>query len=93
MKRGRKTDLSLYKDKIEYYTTCIFINSTQWDKLMENSYKANGRKIRIMIKKQDPELYKELALNYHNPYECQSRVSSKYYIYVWSATEYFFKRI
>jgi hypothetical protein len=76
---------------ISYYANCTSINIKEHEKLMSNSTKANGKKIRQLIKKNCPELTDQLTLNFPNPYEHQSRKKEGMLIYVHSAIEYFFK--
>lgn len=82
----------LYKDSIYLEATCTSVSIEHWNKLMERAVKANGSKIRGMIKKQLPDLYESLALNFSNPYESESQRTEEHYIYVHSAIEYFLKR-
>lgn len=44
------------------------------------------------IKKQLPLLYKELCLEFYNPWENQYRVNRDYYILVHSAIEFFIRK-
>lgn len=81
-----------YNDTIYLECSCVGISQYEWDKLMEGSTKANGKKIRQMIKKQLPELYHALDLQLPNPYEPQARKTKTHYIYIHSAIEYFLKR-
>ena len=80
-----------YTENIYLECRCCDISEFKWDKLMEGAKKANGSKIKGMIKKQLPELYNDLSLNFGNPYEQQSQKTKTHYIYVWSAIEYFLK--
>ncbi len=82
----------LYTDKIRLVSDCTSITLKQFDFLMEGAVKANGSKIRKMIKKQIPDLYKSLALEYNNPYESNSQRTPTHYIYVHSGIEYFLLR-
>ena len=84
--------MKYYNDQIELECTCVGIGINTWNKLMENSTKANGSKIRSMIKKQLPELYESLALNFYNPYEYKSVKTKTHYVYVSSGIEFFLKR-
>jgi hypothetical protein len=78
-----------YNEKIALECTCESISSKEWDSLMKGAKKANGSKIRRMIKEQLPELYNSLNLQFPNPYEKESKKTSTHYIYVWSAIEFF----
>lgn len=80
-----------YTENIYLECCCVNVSEREWDELMKGAKKANGSKIRGMIKKQLPDLYKDLTLNFHNPYESQSQKTKTHYIYVWSAIEYFLK--
>lgn len=71
--------------------TCSSITETEWNKLYKGSRKANGKKIRMLIKKHLPELYEALSLNLNNPFEEQSVRTETHLIYIWSATDYFLK--
>lgn len=71
--------------------TCQGISMNKFNKYMENSVKANGLKIRKLIKLHLPDLFKELSLEFYNPYECQSKRTKTHFIYVHSSIEYFLK--
>lgn len=81
-----------YKDEINYVANSSEISLRRWEQLMDGAKKANGSKIRKMIKEQIPELYHELALQFYNPYEANSKKTKTHYIYVHSSIEYFLKR-
>ena len=81
----------MYTEQLEYACNCTEITSNRWIELMEGAKKANGSKIKGMIKKQFPELYHGLCLDFPNPYEQNSKRTKTHYIYVHSAIEYFFK--
>jgi len=70
---------------------CSQITERQHDKLYEGSKKADGKKIRNLIKKHLPKLYNELALHLHNPFEKQCVRTKTHFIYLHSATDYFLK--
>lgn len=80
-----------YKSRIELEATCASITSRQWNKWMAGAVKANGSKIRAMIKKQLPDLYEALGLDFWNPWEHQCKRTKRHLIYVHSAIEYFLK--
>lgn len=58
----------------------------------ENSRPLNYGWLVRRIKKQLPLLYKELCLEFYNPWENQCRVNRDYYILVHSAIEYFIRK-
>lgn len=82
-----------YNEKIELECTCESISISKWDELMAGAKKANGKKIREMIKKQFPDIYEAMGLRFPNPYESNSVKTNTHYIYVHSAVEYFFRII
>ena len=83
--------MSIYNVNIEYDTCCSAISLDQWENLMTGAKKANGSKIRKLIKLQLPELYESLALDFRNPYEASSQRTATHFIYVSSAIEYFLR--
>lgn len=82
----------LYTDKIRLVSDCTEISLQQFHLLMKGAVKANGGKIRRMIKQQIPDLYASLALEYNNPYESNSKRTPTHYVYVHSGIEYFLLR-
>ena len=78
-----------YNVSIDYETNCTAITINKWNQLMNNSVKANGKKIKALIKKHLPELFENLALEFYNPYEQQSKRTKTHFIYVHSGIEYF----
>ena len=82
----------LYTDKIRLVSDSTRMTLRQFDFLMEGAVKANGSKIRRMIKQQIPDLYESLALEYNNPYESNSKRTPTHYVYVHSGIEYFLLR-
>lgn len=56
---------------------------------MKGAKPINYRWLKNKIKKNLPQLYRDLALEYHNPYENQCKVTTTHYILVSSAIEYF----
>lgn len=82
-----------YDCKIKYDCACKDISIDTWNGLMKGAVKANGLKIRRMIKKQLPDLYYTLALEYFNPYEHLCQRTKTHLIYVHSGIEYFLRII
>ena len=80
-----------YSSEIEYECNCVSISQFKWNDLMQGAKKANGKRIKAMIKDQIPELYKSLALNFPNPYEGNSMRTNTHLIYIHSGVEYFLK--
>lgn len=78
---------------MEYITNCTSISLIEWKRLMKGAKKCSGRLLRKKIIKENPEIAECLALQFHNPFEEQSKKNTKtrIAIYVHSAIEYFFK--
>lgn len=83
----------LYKDQIYFETDCTSCSFEKWEKLMNQAVKANGKRIKSMIKKQLPDLYHALYLEFPNHFEHRSKRTQTHYIYVHSGIEYFLARI
>lgn len=81
----------IYHKHIELEYTCTNISIEKWNSLMMGAVKANGRKIRQMIKCQLTELFNNLALQFPNPYEQSCMRTATHLIYVHSSVEYFLK--
>jgi hypothetical protein len=75
----------------EFECSCTNISKKKWDMLMFDAKKANGPKIRKLIKKHIPELYYDLGLEFYNPYEEHSKKTKTHLIYLHSGIEYFFR--
>jgi hypothetical protein len=90
MNRKMKAEVA-YDSEITLEATCVGIGVRKWDSLMEGAIKANGVKIRRMIKKQLPELYRGLELEFYNPWETSAVRTNTHLIYVHSAIEYFLR--
>lgn len=68
---------------------CTCISSKQWDEYMKGARKASYKNIVRKVKNELPELYRALALQFLNPYDCQCKQTKTHYILVHSAIEYF----
>jgi hypothetical protein len=69
--------------------TCANVSIREWDKLYENTTRANKASINRLVKKHLPELFEDLSLDLRNPYEYYK--SSTHLILVHSATDYFIR--
>lgn len=76
--------------KLEY--TCCEITLDKWNDLMKGSKPINYDWLKNKIRKHLPDLYKDLYLDYNNPYGQQSKVTKTHYILVHSSIEYFIKK-
>ena len=72
--------------------TCSQISIEKWKQKMKNSRPLNYGWLVRRIKIQLPLLYKELCLEFYNPWEDQCKVNRDYYILVHSAIEYFIRK-
>lgn len=73
-----------------YYETCCS-NTTidNWNRLMAGARKASYKRLVARIKRELPELYRALCLDFPNPYDNQTMQTKTHYILVHSAVEYF----
>lgn len=73
-----------------YYEICCS-NTTieEWRRLMKGARKASYKHLVQRIRRELPDLYHDLALDYYNPYWEQCRQTRTHYILVCSAIEYF----
>jgi hypothetical protein len=69
--------------------TCENISIDQWNELMKGARKASYKRLVQRVKRELPDLYKALALNFYNPYWEQCKQTKTHYILVSSAIEYF----
>ncbi|MCQ2739797.1 MAG: hypothetical protein MJ237_06175 [bacterium] len=72
--------------------TCSSITQQQWDKLMKGARKLNYNWLVNKIKKELPDIYRDLRLDLWNPYSGQTYVTKTHYILTSSSVEYFFNK-
>lgn len=71
-------------------TDCTNCGSIErWNKLMKGARKCSYKRLVARIKKEIPELYESLCLNFYNPWEDYCQQTNTLYILVHSAIEYF----
>lgn len=70
-------------------TTCVNCGIEKWNELMKGARKCSYKRLVAKIKKELPDLYESLCLNFYNPYEEQCQQTKTHYILVSSAIEYF----
>lgn len=68
---------------------CTSIDIDEWNRLMKGARKCSYSKLIQRIKKEIPELYNDLCLDFGNPFAEQCRQTKTHYILVHSAIEYF----
>ena len=69
--------------------TCGTFSADECKRLMRGARRVSYKKMVAKIKKELPELYEELALQYSNPFEDQCSQTKTHYILVHSAIDYF----
>ncbi len=71
---------------------CCDISERKWDELMKGARKCNYKRLVKLIKENLPGLYKELALDYPNPYADMCKQTKTHYILVSSMIEHFIRK-
>ena len=89
--RARSQYETAARNGLEYIATCSSVSYETWQEMMKGAVKANGKRVRALIKKHLPDLYYNLALEFYNPYEPQTKRKNGMFIYVHSGIEYFLK--
>ena len=84
LKRGK-----LNLEPMYYETNCTCINIDEWNQLMKGARKCSYKRLVSQIERELPELYRDLCLNYYNPFESQCKQTRTHFILVHSAIEYF----
>ena len=78
---------------LQYECCCADVNIEQWTNLMKHKRKCSYRLLVKKIKRDYPNLYNELGLEYHNPYMDKTYSTPTHYVLTSSATEYFFRKV
>lgn len=73
-------------------STCVGIGIDRWNELMKGARKCSYKRLVARIKKEIPDLYESLSLNFYNPWEDQCQQTKTHYILVWSGIEYFINK-
>jgi hypothetical protein len=73
-------------------TDCTSIGINRWNELMKGARKANYQRLVKRIKKELPDLYDGLMLDFYNPWSDQCKQTRTHFILVHSAIEYFIKK-
>lgn len=69
--------------------TCVSTSISEWERLMHGARKASYKNLLRIIKRDIPDLFRDLGLEFPNPYAEQCRQTTTHYILVHSAIEYF----
>ena len=72
-----------------YETNCACVTIDEWNALMKGARKCSYKRLVARIKKELPDLYESLTLNFYNPWYEQCQHTKTHYILVHSAIEYF----
>jgi hypothetical protein len=72
-----------------YETNCGNVTIFEWNRLMKGARKASYKRLVERVRKEIPELYEALSLNFFNPWWDQCKQTKTHYILVHSAIEYF----
>ena len=78
---------------IQYQCNCAGVGIEEWNKLMKGARPCSYKNLCRLIKRDVPDMYEGLMLDYYNPYADQCKQTKTHYILVSSMTEYFFKKI
>ncbi|MDO4756420.1 MAG: hypothetical protein Q4A54_08760 [Parabacteroides sp.] len=72
-----------------YETNCTCVSLDEWNELMKGARKCSYKRLINRIKIELPDLYNDLCLAFHNPFESHCKQTRTHYILVHSAIEYF----
>ena len=75
-----------------YETNCAGISIDEWYSLMKGARKCSYQRLVSKIKKELPDLYRDLCLEFYNPFEDQCKQTKTHYILVHSAIDYFIRK-
>lgn len=71
---------------------CISVSISAWNRYMNGARKASYKNVVRKIKRELPDLYQALALDFPNPYDENCQQTKTHYILVHSAIEYFIRK-
>lgn len=74
---------------MQYECCCADISYEEWKKRMKGIKPISYKWLVAKVKKHLPQLYKELMLDFYNPWESQCGATKERYVLVHSAIEYF----
>ncbi len=72
-----------------YETNCSEVSISKWESLMKGARKCSYKRLIAKIKREIPWMYKDLMLDFYNPWEDSCQQTKTHYILVWSGVEYF----
>ena len=71
---------------------CTDITLEKWKNLMKGKKRISYRWLVQKIRRELPVIYKELDLEFYNPWEEQTYSTRTHYVLTHSAIEYFFRK-
>ena len=72
--------------------TCGDVSLDQWHRLMKGVRRISYKWLVRKIKRELPSLYRELSLDFYNPWEEQTYSTKTHYVLTHSAIEYFIRK-
>lgn len=72
-----------------YETNCTQLSLQELQSLMKNARRCSYQRLVARIRRNLPDFYYQLALEFPNPYADKCRQTKSHYILVHSAIEYF----
>lgn len=72
--------------------TCGDITMEQWNELMQGKRRISYRWLVNKIKRELPDVYKSLCLQFYNPWDDKTYSTKTHYVLTHSAIEYFFRK-
>ena len=79
--------------EIEYDTSCTGIDLDEFERLMHNMKQCSYNTLIKLIKRDEPDFYRDLSLDLLNPWAEQCGQTRTHFIFVHSGIEYFFKKV
>lgn len=72
-----------------YETNCTQVTIKEWENLMKNKKRTSYKTLCRKIKKELPDIYNKLELEFPNPWEDDTYETPTHYILTQSAIEHF----
>lgn len=77
---------------MELECTCVSISKDRWNELMKGKRSIGYKWLVNKIKKEMPDVYEHLCLQYYNPWNDKTYSTKTHYVLTHSAIEYFFRK-
>ena len=72
--------------------TCMDINPDEWKMLMKGKRRISYQWLKKKIKRELPDLFRSLCLDFYNPWEDNTYSTKTHYVLTHSAIEYFIRK-